>query len=167
MTTAATADVTIRQAERADDSSLAAIDRETWSPLVQPGPRPSDGVFFRPHVEPDDTLVAVVDGAIVGYVLLGSPTPLPASAHVQMIRGIAVAPAAQGRGVGRALVDAAVEEAMRRNAVKLTLRVLETNEGARRLYAAAGFESEGMLADEFLLEGRLVDDHLLARRLDA
>ncbi len=84
-----------------------------------------------------------------------------------MIRGLAVSPDHQGRGVGRALVDAAIEEATRRGAVKLTLRVLDTNGGARRLYAAAGFVSEGVLADEFLLEGRTVDDHLLARRLDA
>ena len=50
--------------------------------------------------------------------------------------------------------------------MKLSLRVLSTNEGARRLYAAAGFETEGVLADEFFLGGRDVDDHLLARRLD-
>ena len=50
--------------------------------------------------------------------------------------------------------------------MKLSLRVLSTNDGARRLYEGAGFETEGVLADEFFLEGRPVDDHLLARRLD-
>jgi RimJ/RimL family protein N-acetyltransferase len=64
------------------------------------------------------------------------------------------------------LDDAAIEEATRRGAVKSALRVLDTNDGARRLYAAAGFEPEGVLADEFLLDERTVDDHLLARRLD-
>jgi hypothetical protein len=54
----------------------------------------------------------------------------------------------------------------RRLCVKLSLRVLATNEVARRLYTAAGFETEGVLVDEFLLDGRNVDDHLLARRLD-
>ncbi len=165
MTPETVSSVTIRHAEPADEAGIVAIDDATWSPLVQPGPRPTDGVFFRPHVEPSDTLVALVDDAVAGYVLLGNPTPLPASAHVQMIRGIAVAPEFQGRGIGRALVDAAIEEATRRGAVKLTLRVLGTNDGARRLYAAAGFTAEGVLADEFLLEGRTVDDHLLARRL--
>ncbi len=167
MSSATSPTVTIRRAEPADESRLVEIDGLTWSPLVNPGPRPTEGAFFRPQVEPSDTLVALVDGVIAGYVLIGNPTPLPASAHVQMIRGLAVAPGHQGRGIGRTLVDAAIEEATSRGAVKLSLRVLDTNDGARRLYAAAGFESEGVLSDEFLLEGRTVDDHLLARRLDA
>jgi ribosomal protein S18 acetylase RimI-like enzyme len=159
--------VTIRRATSDDEPRLAEIDEVTWSPLVSPAPRPEKPGFFRPHVTPEDTLVAVVDGRVAGYALVGPPTPLPASAHVQMLRGIAVAPEAQGRGVGRALVDAAIEEAAARGAVKITLRVLGTNDVARRLYAAAGFEAEGVLRDEFLLDGRLVDDYFLARRLDA
>ncbi len=83
-----------------------------------------------------------------------------------MIRGLAVDPAYQGKGIGGTLVDAAIAEATARGAVKLSLRVLSTNEGARRLYARAGFETEGVLVDEFFLDGRDVDDHLLARRLD-
>ena len=158
--------VTIRFAEAHDEPRLVEIDEATWGPLVTPSPRAVDPVFFRPHVEPSDTLVAVVDGRIAGYALIGTPTPLPASEHVQMIRGLAVDPGSQGNGVGRALLDAAIAEATTRGAVKLSLRVLATNDVARRLYAAAGFETEGVLADEFLLDGRMVDDHLLARRLD-
>ena len=158
--------VAIRWAETADEARLAEIDAETWSPLVTPAPPRAETVFFRPHVEPADTLVAEVEGRIVGYVLIGTATPLPASACVQMIRGLAVDPAHQGQRIGRTLVDAAVAEATARGAVKLSLRVLSTNHGARRLYEDAGFETEGVLADEFLLEGRPVDDHLLARRLD-
>ena len=158
--------ITIRWADGADEARLVEIDEKTWSPLVSPAPPPAEPVFFRPHVEPTDTLVAEVEGRVVGYALIGTPTPLPASAHVQMIRGLAVDPAHQGQGVGRTLIDAAIAEATARGAVKLSLRVLSTNEGARRLYASAGFETEGVLADEFFLDGRGVDDHLLARRLD-
>ena len=166
MSSASIAAVTIRRARTADEPLLVEIDEATWSPLVTPSPRPAERVFFRPHVEPSDTLVALVDGRIAGFALIGTPTPLPASAHVQMIRGLAVAPGYQGRGIGRALVDAAIEEATARGAVKLSLRVLATNDVARRLYTAAGFETEGVLVDEFLLDRRTVDDHLLARRLD-
>jgi ribosomal protein S18 acetylase RimI-like enzyme len=158
--------VAIRWAETADAARLAEIDRETWSPLVTPAPARAEPVFFRPHVEPTDTLVAEVEGRIAGYALIGTPTPLPASARVQMIRGLAVDPAYQGKGIGRALVESAIAEATKRGAVKLSLRVLSTNDGARRLYASAGFETEGVLTDEFFLDGRAVDDHLLARRLD-
>jgi len=166
MSATATSTVTIRFAEATDERRLVEIDVATWSPLVTPAPRAAEPVFFRPHVEPADTLVAELDGHIAGYALIGTPTPLPASARVQMIRGLAVDPAQQGKGIGRALVDAAIVEATARGAVRLSLRVLSTNDGARRLYAAAGFETEGVLADEFFLDGHDVDDHLLARRLD-
>ena len=166
MSVAATRNVTIRWAAPADEVRLVEIDEKTWSPLVSPSPPPAEPAFFRPHVEPADTLVAELDGRVVGYALIGTPTPLPASVRVQMIRGLAVDPAYQGQGVGRTLIDAAIAEATARGAVKLSLRVLSTNEGARRLYASAGFEVEGKLADEFFLDGRSVDDHLLARRLD-
>lgn len=158
--------VAVRFAAPDDDARLAAIDEETWSTSVSPAPRPTERRFFRPQVEPADTLVAELGGLVVGYALLGNPTPLPASTHVQMLRGLAVDPAYQSRGVGRALVEAAIAQARARGAVKLSLRVLGSNQGARRLYAACGFETEGVLRDEFLLDGDPVDDHLLARRLD-
>jgi hypothetical protein len=45
---------------------------------------------------------------------------------------------------------------------KVTLRVLGHNVGARRLYERCGFVPEGVLRGEFLLEGRYVDDVLMA-----
>lgn len=165
MSSATNAAVKIRFAKAADEPSLVAIDEATWSPLTTPAPQPTNAVFFRPHVEPADTLVALAEDELAGYVLIGNPTPLPASAHMQMIRGLAVAPGYQGRGIGRALVDAAIDEASSRGAVKISLRVLATNDVALRLYTAAGFETEGVLVDEFVLDGRRVNDHLLARRL--
>ena len=78
---------------------------------------------------------------------------------------LAVDPAARGRGIGEMLLEAAVAEAARRGARKLTLRVLAGNAPARRLYEWAGFTVEGVLKDEFLIEGRYVDDVLMARFL--
>ena len=78
------------------------------------------------------------------------------------MNGLAVDPAAQRRGVGRALLGAAIEEDRRRGARRLTLHVLATNTGARALYAACGFEVEGVRRGKFLLEGEYVDDVLMA-----
>ena len=111
-------------------------------------------------------LVAVEDGELLGFVLLRRPGPLAANAHVLMIGGLAVAPVAQGRGVGRSLVEAALDEAWRRGARKVTLRVLASNAPARRLYEACGFVVEGVFRDEFLLDGRFVDDVVMARHRD-
>jgi ribosomal protein S18 acetylase RimI-like enzyme len=107
-------------------------------------------------------IVAEANGAVVGYVRLGRATPLEASDHVRTITGIAVHPAQQRRGVGRLLLEAAARETARRGATRLTLRVLGDNLGARRLYESAGFVVEGILRGEFRLDGRLVDDVLMA-----
>jgi ribosomal protein S18 acetylase RimI-like enzyme len=90
------------------------------------------------------------------------PTPLASNAHVRAITGLAVDPAAQRRGVGRRLVEAARARAVEEGATRLTLRVLAHNAGALRLYEACGFVREGVLRGEFVLEGRAVDDVLMA-----
>ena len=52
-----------------------------------------------------------------------------------------------------------------RGARKLSLHVLSTNPGAMRLYTRLGFEQEGVLRGEFLIEGRYVNDILLTKHL--
>jgi ribosomal protein S18 acetylase RimI-like enzyme len=154
----------IRRAVPADESRLAQIDRSTWSCWITPAPRwPANHKFFKTDVDPDDVLVAEVDGAAVGYLKLGAPTPLPANRHVLEVKGLAIARACQRRGIGRQLVGAGIDEAAERGVHRLTLRVLATNPAARRLYLSLGFEVEGILRDEFLIEGRYVDDVLMAK----
>lgn len=158
----------IRTARAADDTALGALDRETWSPLhaVQPRPEPPYGPFFDAAHRPEDLLVAEdTDGTLLGYIRLVRPTPLACNQHVRQIQGLAVAGRARSRGVGRALLRAACDEARRQGAIRLTLRVLGHNAPARALYEAEGFTVEGVLPGEFLLEGRYVDDVLMGRSL--
>ncbi|MFI6032747.1 GNAT family N-acetyltransferase [Streptomyces sp. NPDC051315] len=157
----------IRVARPADDEALGLIDRLTWSTLhaVMPEPQPPYGPFFSERRTPEDTLVAELDGRVVGYVQLGFPTPLACNTHVRQIQGLAVADEARGRGVGRALIRAAVEEARRRGARRITLRVLGHNTPARTLYESEGFVVEGVLPEEFLLGGEYVDDVFMGRPL--
>ncbi len=51
----------------------------------------------------------------------------------------------RGRGVGSALVRAAVDAARERGCHKVSLQVWPHNEPARALYRKAGFEEEGLL----------------------
>jgi len=159
--------IAVRPAIPADEQALAALDRATWTDATSPAPPPPepDARFFTERVDIRDVLVAEVDGAVAGYVRLVRPTPLPASDHVLSVNGIAVAEAFQRRGVGRALLDAAVAEARVRGARRLTLRVLGPNTAARRLYTSAGFVVEGVLRGEFRIAGEYVDDVLMARDL--
>ncbi|MEU5577822.1 GNAT family N-acetyltransferase [Streptomyces huasconensis] len=160
-------DMHIRTALPEDDAALARLDRALWSTLhaVQPRPEPPYEPFFNDRFGPHDHLVAELAGRLVGYVKLGYPTPLLTNAHVRQIQGLAVAEDVRGKGIGRRLIRAAVDEARRQGAVRITLRVLGHNAPARKLYEAEGFEIEGVLPGEFLLDGVFVDDVLMGRPL--
>lgn len=153
----------IRQALEADDAALVRLLQRSWSWSVGPAP-PRAGPYFAAK-QPADVLVADVDGEVAGYVLLGHRTPLPTNAHVLEVHGLAVDPDFTRRGLGRALLAAAVEEARRRGAAKLGLRVFAENEAARALYRSCGFEVVGVLRDEFRAEGRSIDDVIMELRL--
>ncbi|MFJ8105478.1 GNAT family N-acetyltransferase [Streptomyces sp. NPDC096132] len=154
----------IRTARSADDEALALIDRLTWSHLhaVMPRPAPDEPFFDERHL-PEDYLVAELGDRVVGYVRLVPPTSLAATAHVRQIQGLAVADEARGKGLGRALLRAAVEETRRVGARRITLRVLGHNTPARKLYESEGFVVEGILPEELLLGGEYVDDVLMGR----
>jgi ribosomal protein S18 acetylase RimI-like enzyme len=156
--------VKIRPAEMGDEVALARIDAATWTSEVSPAPaRLGDDFFAR--IDRNSVLVAEVDGQAVGYAVLRQGTPIPSHAHVLEMNGLAVDPDHQGRGIGRALVEATVAGARQQGARKLTLRVLGSNQRARRLYESCGFQVEGLLREEFLLDGRYVDDVFMARTL--
>jgi RimJ/RimL family protein N-acetyltransferase len=63
-------------------------------------------------------------------------------------------------------VQEAEREAQRRGVRKLSLRVLSPNISARKLYESSGFAVEGVLEGEFILQGQLIDDVLMARHLE-
>jgi ribosomal protein S18 acetylase RimI-like enzyme len=137
-----------------------------WSPQVTPAPRsPGGRPFFHAGSRPEDVIVAVAGLEVAGYVSLRPPTALPANAHVLHVTGLAVAPAHQRRGIARTLLEAAMAEARRRGARRLTLRVLAPNAAARALYEGVGFVVEGVQRGEFLLAGAYVDDVLMAHDL--
>jgi RimJ/RimL family protein N-acetyltransferase len=81
------------------------------------------------------------DGAIIGRLSLARDTH-PASAHVADL-GLMVAADARRQGVGRALLDAAVEWARGADVRKLELHVFPWNEPAIALYERFGFVREG------------------------
>ena len=112
-------------------------------------------------------LVAEADGTVAGYVVVQPATPLPENAHVHGIAGLAVAPPAPGEEEWPAPCSPPPSSTRARGARKLSLRVLSTSEAALRLYERRGFRREGTLREEFLINGRYVDDVLMARHLDA
>jgi ribosomal protein S18 acetylase RimI-like enzyme len=159
--------IRVRPARMTDRAALIELDALAWSPDAG---FPSvaglkDGTFFTTDNPPEAHLVAELDGRVAGYIRLKPPTRMPENAHVIQVQGLAVHPDARRRGVAANLLDAAAEHLRDRGIRKLTLRVLSTNEAAIRLYERQGFAHEGALLEEFLINGRYVDDVMMARRL--
>jgi ribosomal protein S18 acetylase RimI-like enzyme len=122
-------------------------------------------VFFLTDSPPQAFLVGEIDGAVVGYIRLGSPAPAAGERPRGRRAGPGRAPDARGRGVATALLAAAEQSARARGARKLSLRTFSTNPQAIRLYTRFGFEQEGLLRAEFLIGDQYVDDILLAKYL--
>lgn len=155
--------IVVRAADTSDETALAYIDRVTWSPTITPSPEiQEDQPFFEPGRELSDTLVAIADGEIAGYVCFGDDIPLPCHSHVLELKGLAVHPVHQRKGIGRILMEAAILECSNRGATKIKSRVLSTNPASLHLHEVLGFHVEGTLRKEFFLNDTFVDDVQLA-----
>jgi L-phenylalanine/L-methionine N-acetyltransferase len=103
------------------------------------------------------------DGALVGRLSISRDTH-PASAHVADL-GLMVASDARRQGVGRALLQAAVDWAGGAGVRKLELHVFPWNDAAIALYEAFGFEREGYRKGHYHRAGEDVDAILMAYRI--
>ena len=162
-------EVRIRPARLADQAALTELEAAAWSPESGfPSTMAADlrdATFFGTGNPPEAHLVAELNGRVAGYIRLKPPTKLPENAHVVQVQGLAVHPDARRRGVAASLLDAAEETLRERGTRKLTLRVLSTNEAAIRLYERHGYVREGTLVEEFRINGRFVDDVIMAKKL--
>jgi putative acetyltransferase len=105
-----------------------------------------DGIATEPPVDVharaaswtlEGTLVAEADGDVVGSIHIDP------SRHGFAEVGMAVARDWRGRGVGSALLAAAIDWASERGLHKLCLSVFPHNEAAKALYRKFGFVEEG------------------------
>jgi [ribosomal protein S18]-alanine N-acetyltransferase len=95
------------------------------------------------------------DGAVLGYVVAWFV------ADEGQIANLAVAPAGWGRGIGRALLTAALREAVARGTKDVYLEVRDSNLRARRLYGSCGFKEVGRRRGYYRLP---VEDAIVLRR---
>ncbi|MFJ6617768.1 GNAT family N-acetyltransferase [Kitasatospora sp. NPDC091335] len=88
--------------------------------------------------------------------------------HKGTLYGMAVAPGAAGRGIGRALVREVLRTAARDGRLRqVLLTVSEGNEPALRVYTACGFEVWGREPRAVLVDGRAVAKLHMVCLLDA
>ena len=146
--------MTLRAMRWWDVEAVAALD----AALFPHDPWSAEQIWGELAHVPETRWYAVHEGdaGVDGYVGLYAVPP------EGDVATIAVAPAAQGQGLGRELLDALVDEARRRGVTSLFLEVLDGNEAARALYASAGFQRQGHRRDYY---GPALDAVVLRRRL--
>ena len=121
--------VRVRRLERSDHSALAAFAERQTDPVAAE----------YPTLDPGDEWIW---GAFEGGNLLGTVRAAVRLTDVWLVGGVFVDPPARGRGVGRALVEAALASA-RQERVRVGLYVREDRVEARRLYERLGFRPLG------------------------
>ncbi|WP_119302760.1 GNAT family N-acetyltransferase [Dongia deserti] len=161
--------IDVRAAEVADVDALTRLftHRNAYAQTLQL-PLQSTELWRKRLAEPSDNhhaLVATVNGELVGNLGLTRFTR-PRRAHVGEI-GMAVRDDWQGKGVGSALMKAALELAdnwlgLRR----LELNVYADNERAIALYRKFGFEIEGTHRAYSIRNGAYVDSLSMARLIE-
>lgn len=103
------------------------------------------------------------DGRIVGRLSLARDQH-PASKHVADL-GLMVAQSHRRRGIGRALLEAAVDWGREHDVRKLELHVFTHNEAAIKLYEQFGFEREGLRRKHYRQGDAYIDAILMAYEL--
>lgn len=159
----------IREAEPTDAAGLVALARavsrepegwllssEEWrSPAAER--RYLRAVRRSPHAA---VFLAEAPEGLVGRLSVARD-PHPASFHVADL-GLMVAASHRRRGIGRALLQCAVDWARENAVAKLELHVFPDNEPALALYESFGFVREGYRRNHYRRDGEYVDAVLMA-----
>jgi ribosomal protein S18 acetylase RimI-like enzyme len=150
---AATTDIRIRQATRADLAALGRLgallvrshhdfDPKRFIPATARTER-GYASFLGSQIEGRDVVVLVAEenGTVIGYAYAGlEPTDyMSLRGPAGVLHDIVVDPEHRRHGVGRLLLDAAMGFLRSRGAPRVVLSTAARNEPAQRLFESAGF----------------------------
>jgi ribosomal protein S18 acetylase RimI-like enzyme len=136
----------IRRFRLSDQDSVIRIWEDCG--LTRPWNDPRKDIARKLSEQPELFLVGVCGGAIVGTAMAGF------DGHRGWIYYVAVAPAHQGRGYGRRLMQEAERLLQQRGCPKLNLQVRASNIGALDFYRKLGYLQD----DVICLGRRLIED---------
>jgi GNAT superfamily N-acetyltransferase len=130
---------TIRPAGIADLDAMTRIVAEAYTKYIErigkpPGPMLDD---YAVHIRNHAAWVIECDGAVAGLIVL-----LPEADHL-LLDNVAVDPARHGRGVGKALMQFAEQEASRRGYSELRLYTHQMMTENLAMYPALGWQETG------------------------
>ncbi len=102
--------------------------------------------WFVEVIENPDSIVLVVElsGTVVGYIyaeeVKKTASWVSPTVHLLMLHHIGVDSKAQGKGIGKMLMDGMYQEAKKRGVQRVELEVWDFNDNARRFFAGYGFK---------------------------
>jgi ribosomal protein S18 acetylase RimI-like enzyme len=87
------------------------------------------------------------------------------SKHVANIYSMYICPEQRGKGVGRSLMTALIEDIHQRmpEVKKIILRVTATQKEAKAMYESLGFIEEGCLKRELCINGKFIDSYIMSK----
>ncbi len=160
-------DIVIRRLEPSDYEAMQKVfagPKVTWGTLQQPFP--SVEIWRKRLAEIPESqfwLAAMVGNELAGQLEIQTSPNHPRRKHVGQL-GMAVRDDFQGKGVGTALMRAAVDMADNwLDLLRLELGVFFDNEPAVRLYQRFGFFIEGTLTRYAFRAGTYADVYAMAR----
>ena len=138
---AASVSYTIRDAAHVDLEALVALDGRTFDSLWRYTWRQMWDAWINGPV-----LVACVGDELAGYAALS------VDSDVCTVARLAVAPAWQGQGLGRALLTASLQLAQEERCTRAILNTQATNQRSQQLYRDFGFRPTGETFAVFVLD---------------
>ncbi|WP_084961091.1 GNAT family N-acetyltransferase [Thermoactinospora rubra] len=158
-------DIVVRLAAPGDAAALLELqhrlDRQTEFMLLEPGERDDDPGPLAARLADTSSyvVVAMAGTSAAGYVEVSALPYARARRTGYVVMGVSAEHA--GRGLGRALLQAAVEEARARGLARLELTVMEHNRRALNLYLGCGFQVEGLRRDALDVAGVRVGEYYM------
>jgi L-phenylalanine/L-methionine N-acetyltransferase len=160
-------DVTVRKIELEDAegfwSALDSVAKEKkFVLLTEAPPFEKTRAFVQNNIEKNYAqYIAVSDGKIVGWVD-AIPKAHPTMAHVGGL-GMGVIAEHRGKGIGRKLLEKAIQHAWDSGLKRLELEVFADNEAAIALYKKHGFIQEGVKRFARAIDGHYQDIVVMAQ----
>ena len=162
--------VLIRRADPADAQAIASIYNEaimntTATFDTEPKTVGERAAWLQSHDDRHPVLVAAVDGKVVGWASLTRWSDRPAY-HDTAETSFYVHSTHRGRGIGRKLKEAIIEEARRLRYHTLIARIAEGSAESLHLNERTGFIHVGTLKEVGRKFGQWLDVHIMQKMLD-
>lgn len=158
--------IKIRRLEAGDAEAFSALRRE----VTRENPVPMGLTFeeeltrtldgFRAQLSsplPNAVFGGFVDGELAATAAVSRAGQFPSSHHKMVMWGVFTSPRHRRHGLGRQVVDAALQHAFDNGVHRVNLQVYVPNEPAMVLYKSIGFVEYGVESEAVRLDGHYRD----------